>query len=92
VRITYKVRVRIPQTKIGLKKKLRNDLWSDPVEITKIHSNQNVEVATKKGSKVLNVNNVKLKEPDRGLNLEKIRHQPTVTKFGRISKPCFKNL
>ncbi|RNA11645.1 Transposon Ty3-I Gag-Pol poly [Brachionus plicatilis] len=38
--VTYNVgdqeRVKLPQTRIGLKKKLRNDLWSEPLKITKL--------------------------------------------------------
>ncbi|RNA21376.1 hypothetical protein BpHYR1_024647, partial [Brachionus plicatilis] len=41
------VRVKLPQTRIGLKKKLRNDLWSEPLKITKVISEQNIEVMGK---------------------------------------------
>ena len=40
-----KVRVKMPQTKVGLKKKLRNDLWSDPVKRNKIK--QKIEIKNK---------------------------------------------
>ena len=85
------VRVKVPQTKIGLKKKLRNDLWSEPLKITKVISEQNIEVVDKNRKKVINVNNVKLKEAERICDLEKIRNQVTVTKSGRMSKPRFHN-
>jgi hypothetical protein len=38
------IRVYKPQTKIGLKKKLRNDKWSEPLRISKVLSEKNVEV------------------------------------------------
>ena len=57
------VRLRQPQTKSGLKKKLRKDMWSEPREIIKVLNDQNVELANKK---VVNVNIIKKKEPARG--------------------------
>lgn len=59
------VRIKQPQTKIGLKCKLRNDLWSDPYPITRVTSEQNVEVKINEKTKIVNVNNVKPKERDR---------------------------
>ena len=50
------------KTMSGLKKKLRNDLWSEPHIITKVLSEQNVEL---NGKKVVNVNNIKKKEGDK---------------------------
>jgi hypothetical protein len=38
------VRVKKPLTPVGLKAKLRTDLWSEPVEVTKVLSKQNVEI------------------------------------------------
>jgi hypothetical protein len=49
------VRLRQFPTKIELKKKLRNDHYSDLVQITKVISNQNVEIKLKNKSKVVNV-------------------------------------
>ncbi len=54
------VRIKQPLTPVGLKKKLRNNHWSDAVQVTKVISEQNVEVRLPNGKlKVLNVNNVK---------------------------------
>lgn len=58
-----------------------------PVEVTKIISEQKLEINNKNKRKVINVNNVKMKEPDK----ENIRTEKTITKFGRTSKPL-KNL
>ena len=81
------VRVKQLATKIGLKRKLRNDLWSDAYKITKVVSPTNVEIQFKNKTKVINVNNIKKKE----LNREVIRDKETVTRFGRVSKPRFNN-
>ena len=43
-RVGEEVRLRQPQTQVGLKKKLRNDFWSQPKEITKLISPQNIEI------------------------------------------------
>ena len=62
---TYKIgdliRIRQPLTKIGLKKKIRNDIWSDPMEITRCVSSRTVEVKLPNG-KVKNVasDNIKM--------------------------------
>lgn len=82
------VRIFKPQTKIGLKKKLRNDLWSEPVKINKVISKQNVEVLYNNKRKIINVNNIKKKEPNRSEH-EVIRENITRTKYGRISKPRY---
>ena len=59
-KIGDQVRIKQPQTKIGLKKKLRNDLWSDPFEVTRVISNQNIEVKLRNNKiKIININNVK---------------------------------
>ena len=81
------VRVKQLATKVGLKRKLRNDLWSDAYKITKVVSPTNVEIQFKNKTKVINVNNIKKKE----LNREVIRDKETVTRFGRVSKPRFNN-
>ena len=83
-----KVRVYKPQTIVGLKKKLRNDLWSEPCRINKVMSDQNVEIEHNNKRKVVNVNNIKKKEPDRCSN-EIIRETTTYTKSGRLSKPRY---
>ena len=75
------VRVKQLATKVGLKRKLRNDLWSDAYKITKVVSPTNVEIQFKNKTKVINVNNIKKKE----LNREVIRDKETVTRFGRVS-------
>jgi hypothetical protein len=62
------IRVKQPQTKVGLKRKLRNDFWSDPYRITNVLSEQNVEIDYKGQKKVVNVDNIKRKEPIRILN------------------------
>lgn len=77
------IRLKMPQTKIGLKSKLRNDKWSEPLEIKKVISDQNVEVTWNDKAKIVNVNNVKKKERDR----EVIRKESTITRSGRVSKP-----
>ena len=38
------IRVKQPQTKVGLKRKQRNDFWSDPYMITNVLSEQNVVI------------------------------------------------
>ena len=88
--VNEKVRIHKPQTKVGLKKKLRNDLWSEPVKISKVISDQNIEVEWNNKKKIVNVNNVKKKEPDRN-NQEVIREDITLTRSGRISKPRYNN-
>ena len=84
------VRIRQPQTKIGLKKKLRNDLYSEPVRINKVVSDQNVEIEINNKKKIVNVDNIKKKEPNRLISRENIRLEPTRTRYGRISYPRFK--
>lgn len=84
------VRLKNFQTKVGLKKKLRNDLWSEPFKITKILSDQNIEIDINNKKKVINVNNVKKKEPER-IFYKKIRSMPTITRSGRTSKPRIQN-
>ena len=62
------VRIKNHVTKTGLKKKLRNDLWSDPIKVTKIVSDQNIEIDLNGTLKIVHIDNVKLKEPDRLTN------------------------
>ena len=81
------VRVKQLATKVGLKRKLRNDLWSDAYKITKVVSPTNVEIQFKNKKKINNLNNTKKKE----LNREIIRDKETVTRFGGVSKPRFHN-
>lgn len=84
------VRIKQPQTKTNLKKKLRNDLWSNPLKIEDVLSDQNLVVNYKGKSKVVNVNNVKKKEPTRKYS-ENIRSFPTKTRSGRTSIPRVNN-
>jgi hypothetical protein len=85
------VRVKKPQTPVGLKEKLRSDRWSEKVKINKVISDQNIEVVLpNQKTKVLNVNNVKHAELDRDEVLERIRSSVTTTQSGRLSKPRFK--
>ena len=72
------VRLKQPQTKLGLKKKLKKDIWSEPKKNTRVISPENVEINSKK---VVNVNHIKKKEPTR----EIIRSSDTITRFGRKS-------
>lgn len=83
------VRIKRPQTKVGLKKKLRNDRWSEPVEVTRVLSDQNVEIKLHDKLKVVNTNNIKHKESSRLVKIagENIRINPTITRSGRISVP-----
>lgn len=85
--VTFKegdyVRVKQKQIKLGLKKKLSNQKYSDPCKITKIISDQNIEINVKGKNKIVNVDNVKKKEKDR----ENINNKITVTRYGRISIP-----
>ena len=54
------VRLKKHQTPVGLKQKLRNDKWSDPIKITKVISPQNVQITTTNNkNKTINVNNIK---------------------------------
>ncbi len=78
-----RIRLRQPETQIGLKKKLRNDIWSEPKVISKVISPQNNEIDNRK---IVNVNNVKKKEPDR----EIIRTAPQITRHGRYTRPRYK--
>ena len=82
-KVDDQIRLKQMKTRVGLKRKLRNDLWSEPKRITKVISPENVEIESKK---IVNVNNIKKKEPDR----EVIRNEPTITRSGRIAKPRFK--
>jgi hypothetical protein len=87
--VTFKdgdlIRVKTHTIKPGLKRKLQNKKWSDPVKILKVVSPQNVEIEFKGKTKILNVNNIKklISSP------EIIRANPTITKSGRISKPRY---
>jgi hypothetical protein len=60
----------------GLKFKLRNDRYGEPCEIIEVLSPQNIKIKWKGKTKVINVNNVKPKEPDRSLS-EKSTTQTT---------------
>lgn len=87
------VRVKRPQTKIGLKKKLRNDLWSDPLEVSKVFSEQNVEIKLNDGKrKTVNTCNIKLKESERLVNYKEkpSKQKQYITRYGRVSKRIIK--
>ena len=67
-------RLKQPATKVGLKKKLRNDLWSKPFKIIRVISPQNVEIALNGNkTKVVNVNNIKKSEKTDRVSDENIR-------------------
>ncbi|CAF1114090.1 unnamed protein product [Brachionus calyciflorus] len=85
-KIGEEVRIKLPQTKIGLKPKLRNDKWSEPRKIRNVITAQNVSLEP--DGKIVNVNNIKKKEPKR--NAEFIRSSPQKTRFGRTTKPRYK--
>jgi hypothetical protein len=51
------VRIKQPLTKVGLKKKLRNDHWNDPVQIIDVKSDQNIEIELNGKRKIVNVDN-----------------------------------
>ena len=75
-------------TQTGLKKKLRNDNWSDPYVINKVISNQNIEINLPEGKrKVVNVNNLKRK--GERFNPEGIRSFPNRTFYGRVVRPRY---
>jgi hypothetical protein len=80
------VRVKQPLTRVGLKAKLRNDHWSQPMEIQKVLSKQNIAIKLPNGkTKVVNVNNVKKREKARNFS-EAIPGQAT-TRYGRKTQP-----
>ena len=53
------VRVYSPQTRIGLKLKLRSDLYRGSVEVTRVGNHSNVEIRTNKGLKWVHTDRVK---------------------------------
>ena len=61
-----------PATKVGLKKKLRKDLWAGPFEVINRNDNSNVEVLIDGKSK--------------WIHCDRIKPAETITRFGRISK------
>lgn len=87
-RVNDYVRVKRQQTRVGLKKKLRNDHWSEPLRVSKVVCDQNVEVEIGNKTKIVNVNNIKKKEPTRSQEI--IRKVPTVTRYGRTSRPTIR--
>jgi hypothetical protein len=79
------VRLKQPQTKTGLKKKLRNDKWSEPYTVNRVISPQNVEIRLGNNKdKVVNVNNIK--KNFKNISGERVRTSDTITRSGRISK------
>lgn len=87
------VRLKQPLTKVGLKAKLRNDKWSDPLRISRIISSENVEIELpNKKKKVVNVNNIKkVVDYSRNQEEEYIRSDDTVTRYGRVSRVRYQN-
>jgi hypothetical protein len=59
------VRLRSKTIHQGLKSKIRNDKFGDPMEIVEVLSPQNIRIKWKGSTKVINVDNCKPKEPDR---------------------------
>ena len=59
------VRVKSKTIQQGLKPKLRNDRYGDAYEVVRVVSPQNVEIKYKNTTKIVNIDNVKLKEPMR---------------------------
>ena len=59
------VRLKQKTLRQGLKSKLRGDKWSEPFKVLEVPSPQNVRIQFKNKSKVINVNNLKHKEPER---------------------------
>lgn len=84
-RVGDQVRIKQHQTKVGLTKKLRNDLWSEPYPITRVMNEQNIEIDINGNRKIINVDNAKMKE--RGS--EQIRRENTITRSGRVSRARF---
>ncbi|CAF1025861.1 unnamed protein product [Brachionus calyciflorus] len=74
-----KYKLEPPKYKIG-------EEWSEPRKIRNIITPQNVSLEP--DGKIMNVNNIKKKEPKR--NAEFIRSCPQKTRFGRISIPRYK--
>ena len=79
------VRLNNPVTKVGLKKKLRNDIWSAIAKVKRVVSPQNLEIEINNKTKIVNINNLKRAYAQN----EEIRKVPTVTRYGRISRPRF---
>ena len=67
-----KVRVESPATPVGLKKKLRNNLWSDPVVILETNETENVLIDT---------------NPAKWVHSNRIKPAEIVLQSGRISRP-----
>jgi hypothetical protein len=81
------VRIKQHLTPVGLKKKLRNNNWSELLEVNKVVSKQDIEIKLPNGkNKIINVNNAKPAEKKR-MYSEVIKSTPTITKSGRVSMP-----
>jgi hypothetical protein len=69
--ISYKVgdRVRLhsPATKIGLKTKLRNDIWHGPYDIINVYDNGNVDLLINNKIKRVHINRIKPAEVQRNV-------------------------
>ena len=68
------VRLYAPATKVGLKKKLRADLWKGPYKVTALGDKGNIQISENGKNKWVNRDQIK--------KIAEVR-----TRYGRISKP-----
>jgi hypothetical protein len=66
------VRVEKPATQVGLKRKFRRDLWSEPVQILQVNDTENVLIK---------------ETPETWVHINRIKPAKTVLRSGRISRP-----
>ena len=66
------IRVERPATQVGLKKKFRRDLWSEPVQIIRVNSTENVLIK---------------ENPETWVHKNRIKPAETILRSGRISRP-----
>ena len=66
------VRVEKPATQVGLKRKFRRDLWSEPVQILQVNDTENVLIK---------------ETPETWVHKNRIKPAETVLRSGRISRP-----
>lgn len=66
------IRVERPATQVGLKKKFRRDLWSEPVQIIRVNSTENVLIK---------------ENPETWVHKNRIKPAETSLRSGRISRP-----
>lgn len=89
-KIGDRVRINIPTTMTGTKRKLQRNIWSEPVKIISVNNTNNIEVETKNGmSKWVNIDRVKKAEIERNIknNSTTSNQHPYITRSGRHSKP-----